>query len=189
MENGDRIKLIILISLCREKLHELEFVNPIADIIKSEGTGFEIINYKDISLENIEKADKIIICGTSLADFEYLKDIKKFSWIESCEKPILGICAGVQIIALVFNSKLKEMQEIGMIKAKFDEDFFGISREIEAYSLHNLGFGKLGKELKPFAFSEKGIQAFKHESKDIYGTLFHPEVKNKEIIKSFIKIK
>ncbi|MBS3099613.1 hypothetical protein J4463_00140, partial [Candidatus Pacearchaeota archaeon] len=114
--------MIILISLCREKLHELEFVNPIADIIKSEGTGFEIINYKDISLENIEKADKIIICGTSLADFEYLKDIKKFSWIESCEKPILGICAGVQIIALVFNSKLKEMQEIGMIKAKFDED-------------------------------------------------------------------
>ena len=74
MENGDRIKLIILISLCREKLHELEFVNPIAEIVRAETRDFEIVNYKATSLKDIEKADKIIICGTSLKDNEFLKD-------------------------------------------------------------------------------------------------------------------
>ena len=189
MENGDRIKLIILISLCRERLHELEFVNPIAEIVRAETRDFEIVNYKATSLKDIEKADKIIICGTSLADFDYLKHLENFEWIKNCKKPILGICAGAQIIALVFSSKLRKMQEIGMIKVKFDEEFFGINQEIEAYSLHNLGFKKIGEELQPVAFSEKGVEAFKHNSKHIYGILFHPEVKNKEIIKSFIKIK
>ena len=178
-------KMILVINVNKYKLHDLEFINPITDLFKK----FKVVHYRDLKQKNIDSAEKIIIAGTSLKDDEYLKDIEIFSWIKNCKKPILGICAGAQIIALVFSSKLRKMQEIGMIKVKFDEEFFGINQEIEAYSLHNLGFKKIGEELQPVAFSEKGVEAFKHNSKHIYGILFHPEVKNKEIIKSFIKIK
>ena len=39
------------------------------------------------------------------------------------------------------------------------------------------------------AESSKCIQAVKHKEKNIYGVLFHPEVRNQEILKKFIQLK
>jgi hypothetical protein len=53
--------MILLISTCNEALHEREFVDPIATI----GT---VRHYNDVTQADIDAADKIIICGTSLKD-------------------------------------------------------------------------------------------------------------------------
>src|SRR3989344_4621898 len=72
--------MVLLINVCKEKLHYYEFVKPIEDILGKNNLRFFTRHYKKISKEDLENADKIIICGTSLKDNEFLEDIKKYSY-------------------------------------------------------------------------------------------------------------
>lgn len=178
--------MILLISTCRETFHNLEFVKPIENILNENKTKYFIKHYSQISESDLKKANKIILCGTSLKDNYFLKDIEKFRWIKNFEKPILGICAGMQIISLVFDSKLKKRKEIGFYKESFKKEFLSLKGEHEVYHLHN-NYTTLPREFEEFT-SSKISQAIKHKSKEIYGVLFHPEVRNKVLIEEFDRL-
>jgi GMP synthase (glutamine-hydrolysing) len=167
-------------------LHDLEFVKPIENILNENKIKYFTKHYSKLSEADLKKADKIIICGTSLKDNYFLKDIEKFRWIDNFEKPILGICAGMQIISIIFGSKIKNELEIGFYKEKFLKEFFSLEGEIEVYHLHN-NYTISPKEFEEFTNS-KIPQAIKHKSKKIYGVLFHPEVRNKNLITDFCRI-
>ena len=184
--------MILLINICKEKLHYLEFVKPIEDILKKEKIGFFVRKYKEVSKEDLNKADKVIICGTSLGDndFSLSENARFFSWISDFDKPILGICGGMQVIARVFGARIKKEQEIGFFKEKVHKPFFGLEGFNEVYHLHNyypdLYFSD---ELEAYAVSDKNIvQAFKHKTREIYGVLFNTEVRQKLMIENFAKL-
>lgn len=172
--------MILIISICKEPFHELEFVKPIETILKKD---FKTVHYSKISDSDIQKSSKIIITGTSLKDNEFLKNIGKFEFIKTLNKPILGICAGMQIISLIFRGKLKNLTEIGYYKENFTKEFLGLAGEHEVYHLHN-NYTTLPKDFVSFT-KTKTPQAIKHLSKPIYGVLFHPEVRNKKLIEEF----
>ena len=159
--------MILIVNICSEKLHYYEFVKPIEDILKNKDIKFFTRHYKKIMEKNLKKADKIIICGTTLKDNKFLKNVKKFNWIKSSKKPILGICGGAHIIGLVSGYELKEKKEIGFKKIQI-KNFLGINDEREVYHLHQF-----------YVLPEI------YKNKKIYATLFHPEVRNKEIIANF----
>lgn len=174
--------MILIISTSKELLHEIEFVKPIVDILKDEELLIE--HYSTLSKEDIVRSEKVIICGTSVQDNQFMDDIERFSWIKEFKKPLLGICAGSQILGMIFGAVLKEGTEIGYYKETFD-DFLGLKGEQEVFHLHNqyadffsLGtFDVLaGKEIP---------QAVKHKKKPFYGVLFHPEVRQKALISFF----
>ena len=177
--------MILLINICREKLHELEFVKPIEDILNNGKIKYFVKDYKKINKNDLERADKIIICGTSLRDDEFLKNINKFEWLKDFNKPVLGICGGMQIIGLVFRGKLEKKTEIGFFKEYFKKQFLGLKGWQEVYHLHNhyAAFSKL-KEFEVFN-GDSVNQAVKHKKKEVYGVLFHPEVRQKELILNF----
>jgi GMP synthase (glutamine-hydrolysing) len=174
--------MILLIKTNKEKLHDLEFVKPISDLVNNN----QIIHYSKLTPSDLEKAERVIICGTSLKDNEYMEYRKFFGWLKEFSKPVLGICAGAQVIGLIFGGKLKKYPEIGLIKIKFNKEFLGVSGEKEIYELHN-NYIKLTNEFEILG-KNKISQAFKHKKKKIYGCLFHPEVRNKSIIENFLKI-
>jgi GMP synthase (glutamine-hydrolysing) len=180
--------MILLINICKERLHYYEFVKPIEDIIKACGKEFNTIGYKDVSLNNLMGAEKIIISGTSLQDFSYSEDSVLFSWIKKQQVPILGICGGMQLLCRTFGCEMIEGQEIGLIKAKFSDDFLGMAREKEIYALHNMAVKEDARLKDVFdIFSKtKYVQAIKHKTKPFYGVLFHPEVRNKGLIEKFL---
>ena len=101
--------MILIINLNKYKLHDLEFIKPITDLLDN----YKVIHYKKLKESDIKKADKIIIAGTSLKNNDYLKDLKNFKWIKDFKEPLLGICSGMQIIALLHKAKLKKSKEIG----------------------------------------------------------------------------
>lgn len=178
--------MILLISACKEELHELEFVKPIEKILDEKNIKYFTKHYSKISSADLKKANKIIICGTSLQDDEFLKHMKNFEFLKDYEKPVLGICAGMQIISLIFGAKLKSKTEIGYYFEFFKKEFLELSGEHEVYHLHN-NYTTLPKNFIKFTNS-KIPQAIKHISKPIYGVLFHPEVRNRKLIVNFIKL-
>ena len=179
--------MILIINICHEKLHYYEFVKPIEDILRKGGVGFFTKYYKDITDSDLEKSLKVIICGTSLKDGEFVKDVSEFSWVSSFDKPLLGICGGMQVIGLLNGRDSKKGEEIGFYTEKFKKPYLGLENDAEVYHLHNnyIDFS----DLKDFEIYSGGkfIQAVKHVGKEIYGVLFHPEVRNKEMILEFIR--
>lgn len=172
--------MILIINTCSEKLHYYEFVKPIEDILKKD---FITKHYSDLIEKDLEMSDKVIICGTSLNDNQFIKDIEKFSWIKNFEKPLLGICAGFQILGLVFGGELKKKLEIGYFHEDFIEKFFGLIGKQEVFHLHN-NYISFGEDFRVYSGTQVP-QAVKHKEKEIYGVLFHPEVRQKEMVLEF----
>lgn len=175
--------MILLIKTNKESLQDLEFVKPIESILEKN---YKVVEYKKLKKVDLKKADKIIISGTSLKDNKFVKDLKYFSWIKDFDKPILGICAGAQIIGLIYGGKMLKKTEVRMTRIKFEKEFLGVSGEKEVYELHN-NYIKFSDDFATFAGNEIP-QAVKHKTKEIYAVLFHPEVSNKEMIKEFTKL-
>jgi GMP synthase-like glutamine amidotransferase len=176
--------LIINLNNKTNLLHELEYIKPITQIIQKENKKIEIINYIDVTKKIIEKSSHIILSGTGLLEFEYLNHLDKFDWIKKSNKNIIGICAGCQIIQKIFNSEETKIQEIGLLKPEILIQDKIIKNESlkEIYTLHSTNF-KTPKEFQIIA-QTKIPQIIKHNN--IYGILFHPEVRNHQIIKNFI---
>jgi len=180
--------MILIINVCKDKLSELEFVRPVYKIVKRAGQECFIKHYSELFEEDINDADKIIICGTALQDFEYIKDIGKFEWIKNCKKPLLGICSGMQIIGKVFGCELYEKEDMGQqdVKTTVQNDL-AEEEEFYAYFLNT----KTIKLIKDFEILVRGkeVEAMvKHKSKRVWGCLFHPEVMNSEIITNFCEL-
>ncbi|MBU7019135.1 MAG: hypothetical protein HXS44_16615 [Theionarchaea archaeon] len=158
-----------------------EFVLPLCGIAKP--LDYEVKHYSEVG--GAEKFEKVILSGTPLKDFGYLNNMSKFEWIRACDIPILGICAGMQVIGLVFKSSLDSHREIGMTEIETINENLLFSATFRAFELHNYGI-KPSEDFEILAESKKCIQSIKHRRKEIYGVLFHPEVRNKNIVDRFI---
>jgi GMP synthase (glutamine-hydrolysing) len=178
--------MILILNICQEKLHYFEFVRPIERILGEKQIPFYTKHCTKFTDKDL-KADKIIISGTSLKDKDYLENLGLFKWIDFYNKPILGICAGMQILSNHFKGELIEEKEIGLNRIKINKDFLGIKKDnLEVYSLHNFSVKPNEDFFKVFGNSNKVIQAIKHKTKPFYGILFHPEVRNKALIEGFV---
>lgn len=177
--------MILLIKLCKEPFHFFEFVKPIQDILNTINVEFVSKNYKELSKKLLSQADKIIICGTSLKDNSFLQDVQDFAWIKHYHKPLLGICGGMHLLGLVYHGKIQQKQEIGLTQIEWTKEFFGMVGKKEVYELHK--YVVTSSEFEIQATSLQCPQAIKHKHKSLYGVLFHPEVRNKELIKHFVK--
>jgi len=180
---------VLLINISEEKLSYYEFVKPVRDLLIRNDIKVFIRHYTCLIKKDLVKASKVIICGTTIFDDKFLERIKRFDWLLDYDKPVLGICGGMQLIGLVFGGKLCRITEIGYYDEKFDSNFLGLKGKQEVYHLHNnyVDFSKLS-EFEVFS-GTKVSQAVKYKKKNIYGVLFHPEVRQKELILNFLSLK
>jgi GMP synthase-like glutamine amidotransferase len=81
--------------------------------------------------------------------------------------------------------KIKKHNEIGFFHENFENQFLGLTGEQEVYHLHN-NYVQTNKNFGIYS-SNKIPQAIKHKDKEIYGVLFHPEVRQKNMILEFVK--
>ena len=117
---------------------------------------------------------------------DYLKEFKG---------PILGICVGLQLMAVHCGGKAgpSEVPEYGLAKLKVIEEddlFKGLPKEFLVWESHNDEV-KVAPGFIVLAISDNcGVQAVKHVQKPYYGVQFHPEVNNTEhgesILRNFV---
>jgi GMP synthase (glutamine-hydrolysing) len=176
--------LIVDMNWKKDSLAYYEFVSPIVSVVKTMDN-YEVKHFTEIEPEKLDFYDKIILSGTTLKDFATLKLIERFNWVKEYNKPIFGICAGIQTICLVFGVPLTNCLQIGMTDIETVESNPLFEGAFKAYALHSLS-PQPSEDFSIIAKSKKCIEAVKHKRKEIYGVLFHPEVRNIEIIERFI---
>ena len=180
--------MILLVDLCYEKdsLSQYEFVHPIFDTLKRSGFSSEIRHFTELERRERERFDRIVLTGTALKDNDFAERIDLFSWLAECRKPILGICAGMQVISAVFGGQIVPQPAIGLeaISIIRESALLGEPREIEGYHLHNYGV-TLPEGFLLLAGMPGKVEAFCHPARPIFGIVFHPEVRNRWIIERF----
>lgn len=92
------------------------------------------------------------------------------SWGMEQERPVLGICRGMQMLAVHAGSRLKTVQ--GHVRTRHDlPPPFG-----NVNSYHDLTLDGLPDGFEALAHSEDGeIEAMRHRTRPIVGWMWHPE--------------
>jgi GMP synthase (glutamine-hydrolysing) len=179
--------MILIINVCSNKLSYFEFVKPIEDILKKARIDSLTRHFLNLNHRDFSQAEKVIICGTALKDFRYLSNIEKFTWIREIDKPILGICAGMQILGRLFNCNLMEKTRIGRYKVKITRKSSLVSKD-EFYSYFlNSKTVEPNEDFEILGESGNLKCIIEHKRRRLYGCLFHPEVLNTEIITDFLQ--
>jgi len=161
-----------------------EFVLPVLSIAE-ELEKCTVKHYLKVNQENLNSCDKIILSGSALKNTVTLNQTTQFKWLKNCGKPVLGICAGMQTIGQVFGGYIEQCCEIGMIEITTSKENILFSSTFKVYALHNYSLVP-STEFEVLAESANCLHAIKHKHKDFYGVLFHPEVRNKAVVKRFI---
>lgn len=142
----------------------------------------DVINHRDVSLNEIETYDAIVLSPgpNSPIDLPILSEIiRKFA---GC-KPILGICLGHQAIGMYYGHSLIQSREpMHGISAKISTVDDAIFHNIDPKNLTVMRYNSLAiadkenSELNVIARDEAGeIMALKHKTYNIYSFQFHPE--------------
>jgi len=178
--------LVVDMNWKKDSLSYYEFVLPIVSVTEQLDACL-VKHYLDVTSQDLNLCNRVILSGTALEDNITLRQPEKFQWLKAMEKPVLGICAGMQTIGIVFGLNLLECLEIGMTQINTVKANRLLAGEFKAYSLHNFTV-EVGGDFEVIAKSEECVQAMKHSCKPIFGVLFHPEVRNEEMLKHFIQL-
>lgn len=178
--------LVVDMNWKKDSLGYYEFVLPLVSVAE-QFDACVVKHYLDITSQDLNLCDRVILSGTALEDNVTLKQPEKFQWLKATDKPVLGICAGMQTIGVVFGLKLLECLEIGMTQITTVKANLLLDGEFKTYSLHNFTVEAEG-DFEVVAKSEECVQAMKHKHMPMYGVLFHPEVRNEEALKRFIQL-
>jgi GMP synthase (glutamine-hydrolysing) len=163
-------------------LSRSEFVEPIASIV---GEGARVVSLTKLDPAGVEEADAVIICGTALADDGYLDHQERLAWLSTTDVPVLGICAGMQLVALHNGASLVPGKEIGMVPIEPTMDNPLITEPMEVYCLHKYDLEDLD-QFQVLARSTRCVQAISHGERQLYGIVFHPEVRRGGVVSRFL---
>ncbi len=156
----------------------------------------DIVHYKDVDEKLLAsvKPDAIIITGQTTPWASY--DVHDFNGLrkslKSFEQPVLGICGGHQLLALLNGGKVALIKgklsgdtyagcfrEEGLIKTRIvKEDLLlrGLSHKAMVYVSHCEEIKKVPDHFEVLLKGKKSkYQMIKHRTKSIYGVQFHPE--------------
>jgi len=172
--------MILIIDLSDRPLSRYEFVKPIEGLAKRLGKEYMVRHYSELG--EVNGFSHIILCGTAIKDSMHLEHLEMFSWLKTIDTPVLGICAGFQTIGAVFGEKIIKIKEIGMKKIHLEKKNILFDKDIDAFTLHHLAIEPDNTEI--LARSDACVHAIK--TGNIYGVLFHPEVRNRSIIENFL---
>jgi GMP synthase-like glutamine amidotransferase len=179
--------LVVDMNWKKDSLAYGEFVAPIVSVVESL-EGCRVKHFSEITAQDLALSSKVVLSGTTLKDFSTLKQLDKFSWVKTYSKPVLAICAGIQTMYQVFGEPLTGCLQVGMTDITTTTENPLFQGKFRAYALHSLSVVP-NQTFIALAESPVCVEAVRHTRKEIYGVLFHPEVRNPEILQRFSELK
>lgn len=180
---------MLLIINTADMINDERYVKPIKEVLGKRVFVRHMLEVKEIP-ENISK---IIIAGNSIfsSNLSVGQIRNVFKWLDDFDKPVLGICAGQQIIAQYFGSRVSRHDARGLKKFVVkhrDKILKDVKSKFNGYVSHNFAV-PCPKDFEVLARANtmKVIPEYlaKHKTRPIYITTFHPEFSEKQIIENF----
>lgn len=176
------------------------FTHNIAHIFRELGAEVDIVRNDKISLEEVDKYNKILLSpgpGIPSEAGILLPLIKHYA----STKSILGICLGEQAIGEVFGATLTNLDKVyhgveSTISITADDNLFSeLGNEFQAGRYHSwvVSSENFPQELQITAVEQESgqIMALRHKEYDVRGVQFHPESiltpKGKQILNNWLK--
>lgn len=165
-----------------------KYLEHIIHRVTDAGHEYCVQTYSPFKKLNDQDADMIILSGgmqNEVADdldngdpwYRY-----EFELIETTNKPILGICLGLQMIAVALGGTLRKLPHLIATDTKLanltkdGQQLLGAN----AYTVHEkhqwIVDNYSGTGLTMLADSEDGVEILYHAKKRIIATQFHPEI-------------
>ena len=150
--------------------------------------------FDEVNLSDIQQFNSFILSGRKKNDRNInATNSKIIKHAVSEKKSLLGICYGAEILAITLGGTIKKSDkhvrgEETVVIEKENEICDG---EISVTESHKYEISQLGNELHNLASSKScKYEIVKHNSLNIFGTQFHPEMSNdgQSIIKAFLSI-
>ncbi len=150
-------------------------------------------------LAEVLNADGLVLSGGALriglGEEEMAGNCGKY--LDEFSGSILGVCVGQQFIGLHFGGRVgpartPEFGNVELIIDDHDDLFQGLPDKFTVWASHNDEVSTLPPNFVRLAHSKDAVnQAFKHKTRPIYGTLYHPEVQHSqygsEVYANFLK--
>ena len=153
------------------------------------------VKYSDIGDINLEKFDHFILSGRvgggAMVDRNNLKVLRHAI---SGQKPLLGVCYGAHIMALLYECTLNRLDDLktGNYSIRIIKDNPLWNDKINnAFFSHRYVITKLTKDVESIAISDEGYHdIIRIKDLPIFGIQFHPEKMDVGglIINSFVNI-
>jgi len=92
--------------------------------------------------------------------------------------PLLGVCRGMQMINLYLGGTLSPINEHVAVRHPLRplKDCYQLPYEVNSYHNWGIGTDNLAKELTAIALDSDGnVEAFEHQTKKLFGIMWHPE--------------
>lgn len=168
-----------------------KYIAPLLELLGHEN--LNVIPYDELDYKKLAKGDLVILTGGHTEPILWHKKryAKETALVKRHRGPIVGICLGFELIAHIYGSHLhllnnRRKGEVRLTPSKFSS--IDIPASIYVYENHNWSVPKLKRPLKAIAYSDDGIEIFKHSRKPIYGLQFHPEKSSHEAKQVFTAI-
>jgi len=185
----------------------MEFAEPVRKHLARSGFEAEVVHFRDLpgrmakgvngdhggrkydgkvegmTGEGNVMPEAIFLCGTALADNAYREEPEIFSWLRDYSGTVLGICAGMHIICLLWGGKLTECERIGVFEETLvaNDPVSGGEAVIKGYHLHGRA-ATIPDGFRVLRESDGVPSMIKLSGRNVYGVLFHPEVLNGDMI-------
>jgi len=150
--------------------------------------------FDEVNLSDMQKFYSFILSGRKKNDKEMnAMNSKIIKHAVSEKKPLLGICYGAEILAITLGGTIKKSanpvrgEETVVVKNKNEI----CNGELDVTESHKYEISQLGTELHNLASSKScKYELVKHNSLNIFGTQFHPEMSNdgQTMIEAFLSL-
>ena len=174
-----------------------QYTQLIARRVRESGVYCEIVPFTFALEKIVERQPKGIILSGG-PNSVYDEDAPKVAadFFEKLDVPILGICYGMQLVALLFGGDVRpsSKREYGHAHLQVLADksiiFHDLPRELDVWMSHGDHVFTQPDNFQVTATTGELITAIENEASKIYGLQFHPEVahtpRGKEIIRNFL---
>ena len=170
------------------------YTKNLIDFLSEKKVKFAIQKADDVNLSDIQKFYSFILSGRRTNDRKMNAiNSKIIKHAVSEKKPLLGICYGAEILAITLGGTIKKSdrhvkgEETVVVENK-NEICDG---EMGVTESHKYEISQLGPEIHSLASSKScKYEIVKHNSLNIFGTQFHPEMSNdgQTMIEAFLSL-
>ena len=170
------------------------YTKNLINFLSEKKTKFISKKFDEVNLSDMQQFDSFILSGRRKNDRRInAVNSKIIKYAVSEKKSLLGICYGAEILAITLGGTIKKSDKHvkGEETVLVQKENKICQNEAQVFESHKYEISQLGNQLRSLASSRScKHEIVKHDSLDIFGTQFHPEMSSdgQSMIQSFLSI-